>query len=137
MAQKKRIAKMFGVLVLGGAMLAKAEETPKSPKTSAEPQSETDKTQTPAINPSPATKPRAPTVKRPEQPSRPTLERTPKFPKASEICQVELTLHKYDRDGVTPVKTCLDGKSSDEIMKLVEKAKKQTCQSPFCGCWLG
>ena len=52
-------------------------------------------------------------------------------------CQLEFTFNKYSRDGVNSSRTCLDGKKDAEILKIIEEAKTQTCQSPFCGCWLG
>ena len=57
--------------------------------------------------------------------------------KDNEFCQLEFTLYEYDRDGAVETKTCLDEKSDKEILEIINKAKKKTCASPFCGCWLG
>ena len=140
--RKRKLPKCLACWCWGGAMLAKAEEAPKTPENAPGPHGETDGKSTGVAPTPPATTkvPQRPAQKQivPQDPSGPSSgTNTPKEHKTREFCQVELTLNKYDRSGVTPIKTCLDGKSSEEILKLVEKAKKQTCQSPFCGCWLG
>ena len=64
-------------------------------------------------------------------------KRESKKKKDNEFCQLEFTLYEYDRDGAVETKTCLDEKSDKEILEIINKAKKKTCASPFCGCWLG
>ena len=121
MAAGNQAAKLFGALVLGGGMLVHA----------AEPQEQTKDAKT---GPGDQAKPvPAPT-------SKPTTKRgdRPKAKTQNKFCQIELTLNKFDRGGnKSPITTCIDGKTDAEILKLVEDAKKQTCSSPFCGCWLG
>lgn len=52
-------------------------------------------------------------------------------------CQLEFTLNKYAREGVDHEVTCLDELSEAEIKKVIDNAREQTCNSAFCGCWLG
>ena len=136
MPNRRRVSKMFGALVLGGGLIAQAQALPNPP-------SNTPK-QPPATTPDnmKTVAPDAPTKRAPGTasktnpvPSKIPDVRPPPGPKT--YCQLEFTLNQYDRDDVKKVKTCLDGKSHAEILKVIEDAKKNTCASPFCGCWLG
>ncbi|MEE2786960.1 MAG: hypothetical protein VX589_06440 [Myxococcota bacterium] len=139
MASRRRVAKMFGALVLGGSMLARAEEPPtqteptRAPSPAAEPArpgppASTEQTAKPAPAPRPSPAPAPPSSSPPET-STPSAGQT--------YCQLELTHNQYDRARVKTVKTCLDGKTDAEILKVIKEAQMKTCQSPFCGCWLG
>ena len=116
MANGNHIAKLFGVLVLGSSVLLHAAEPGDAP-------------QVPKPGPDESAKP---TPGDRVQPT-PTKAKKP----VNKYCQIELTLNRYDRNSVQKVTTCLDGKTNAEILKTVEEAKNETCQSPFCGCWLG
>ena len=116
MANGNQIAKLFGVLVLGSSVLLQAAEPGEAPK---QPNTGPDESATPT--PGDRAQPTPPKVKEP----------------VNKFCQIALTLNKYDRNSVQKVTTCLDGKTNAEILKTVEDAKKETCRSPFCGCWLG
>ena len=107
MSQNTKIAKMFGALVLGSGVMLSASTNATPPE-------------------KPDTKP-------------PSREATPEKPPENPYCQLEFTLLQYEKDNAPPIpsKTCLDGKSDAEILKIINEAKKKTCQSPFCGCWLG
>ena len=59
------------------------------------------------------------------------------FKSDDSYCQLEFTLKKYDREGYEKDVTCLDELSDAEIIKVIKESKADTCQSPFCGCWLG
>ena len=115
-------AKMFGALVLGSGTLL------SSPQVGAEPSKQ------------PPPKPVKSNVERPSLSPAPPQSATPpptNQPKRDPYCQLEFTLHRYEqRRPITEI-TCLDGKSDAEILKIVKEAKTHTCQSPFCGCWLG
>ena len=54
-------------------------------------------------------------------------------------CQIEVTLHEYNDKGhsQSQTKICLDQKSESEIIEFIKESRKNTCQTPFCGCWLG
>ena len=118
---------MFGVLVFGGSMLVHAEEPPKTPTNS-------DDAGVPGA-PSATESAKPAESQQPAIPSKKTEARSPTQPATR--CQLEFTLNKYSQGGVKHIKTCFDGKSDAEILKMIEEAKKQTCRSPFCGCWLG
>ena len=130
---------MFGALVLGGGLLvnnAKADpDTDSSPKTDnpkTPEKNDTEKQPLPTTEKEDSTT-RSPTTEdRPADP-RPVVETKPPI----ENCQLTFTLYKYDRESAEPVHTCLDNKTDEEILKVIGEAKKQTCMSPFCGCWLG
>ena len=130
---------MFNVLVLGSSALI------HSPPVEAEPTAH-------KINNKDQTK--APTQKEPKsqkinQPkasnSNSVQPRPSQVPKVRVIdhnephCQIEVTLHKYNDKGhsQTQTKTCLDQKSEREIIEFIKESRKKTCQTPFCGCWLG
>jgi len=121
MNDTSRISKMFGALVLGGGMLVTSTEVEANPgdksddKSSAETKSE---------SPKPADRLEAPSENHQVLP-------------AAQYCQLEFILYKYDRERVEPVRTCLDEKKDEEILQIIKEAKTKTCQSPFCGCWLG
>jgi hypothetical protein len=55
------------------------------------------------------------------------------------LCQIMFSLSRYDRDGVREHTdtVCLDEKTDEEILTVIREAREETCQSPFCGCWLG
>ena len=84
---KNNIGKMFGVLVLGGSMMAVANGAT-----------------------------------------------------SDDLCQTEVVSKKYDYEG-TPLPfskaTCIDEASDETVLKIVEESRKEACNSPFCGCWLG
>ena len=117
MSPSSNIGKMFGALVLGGGVLlsSNGEATPPATK-----------------NDSPTTKETAPTQQDSEK-SKKTSE--------NEFCQLEFTHIQYSGEGRTLCKTlnttCLDEKTDEEILKIIKEAQKNTCSSPFCGCWLG
>ena len=113
MSQTAKISKMFGALVLGGGVLlaSNSEATPPAESNDDSPAKESTQ----------EAPPKTETVQKEEDP----------------ICQLGFTLTTYDRERVIPTKTCLDGKSDEEILKIINEAKKKTCQPPFCGCWLG
>ena len=122
---------MFGALVLGGGLLmtsggAEAEPVVPPPEQKDNTSSGATGEQTPTTVPSAKADLLKQTEKR-------RLEKT----RPAKNCQLEFTLNKYSRQGVNSSKTCLDGKKDAEILKIIEEAKAQTCQSPFCGCWLG
>jgi hypothetical protein len=137
MGKRTRISKMFGPLVLGGGMLVQSMDAEANPV-------EQEPTEEPPIDESrKATDEqkggaKAPSTVEAEEPQtgEPVAVESSED-EASGTCQLEFTLHEYDRDGVASSKTCLDGKSNAEILEIVEEAKNQTCASPFCGCWLG
>ena len=121
MSQSKGVAKMFSVLVLGASTVLHASEPPP-PSEAAPPETGDQPTSLPThTRPSPEA----------DQPA--TMPAAQK----NEHCQLEFTFNRYDRERVQSITTCLDGKNDEEIMKLINDAKKQTCSSPFCGCWLG
>ena len=122
MANGHRVAKMFGVLVLGAGAIVQASE-PTTPEASAKSGPGEQPTTMPTTQPQ---------TKEPAK--QPTTMPAAKPP---EHCQLEFTFNRYDRERVQSIKTCLDGKSDEEIMKIINDAKNQTCASPFCGCWLG
>lgn len=120
MHTKSKISKMFGALVLGGGVLITSTNSDAEPA---------DNTETSSEDKSPADLEKSTA----EPLKTPVLEKdTPK-----DNCQLEFTLYKYDRAGVEAVKTCLDDKNDEEILKIIKEAKTQTCKTPFCGCWLG
>ena len=119
MKHSRTTAKMFGVLVLGAAAIAEANE-PKPPVD----QDAQPPTSQPSTADAQTAKPIIPPATSPQT-------------KRDEHCQLEFTLNRYSREGVEHIKTCLDGKTQAEILKVIDDAKKQTCGSPFCGCWLG
>jgi len=116
MSQSSNISKMFGALVLGGGVLlsSSGEATPPATK-----------------NPEPAAKETTPEKKSTDD----------KKNKENEFCQLEFTHIQYNGEGrtltKTLTKTCLDEKKDEEILKIIKDAQKNTCMSPFCGCWLG
>ena len=115
-------AKMFGALVLGSGTLL------SSPQAGAEPSEQ------------PPPKPVKSHADRPQTPPPPPQGAPPPTtnqPKRDPNCQLEITLHRYEkRQPITEI-TCLDDKSDAEILKIVKEAKTHVCQSFFCGCWLG
>ena len=115
MSQNSKIAKMFGALVLGGGMLMTSSTNATPPKS-------TD------IKEAPPESTRGPE-------SAGERDNTPPVEKG--ICQLAFALTKYSESPPTRYPICLDGKSDTEILKIIKEAKDQTCQSPFCGCWLG
>jgi len=124
MADGNQIAKLFGVLVLGSSFLLHAAEpgdAPKQPNTGPDDSAKPTPGETAKSAPGERTPPTPPKAKQP----------------VNKFCQIALTLNQYDRKSVQKVTTCLDGKTNAEILKAVEDAKKETCRSPFCGCWLG
>lgn len=54
-------------------------------------------------------------------------------------CQLEVALNKYDTGGNLALRntTCIDSMNSEEILKVIEEGRKDSCLTPFCGCWLG
>ena len=122
---------MFGALVLGGGLLMTsggAEAEPVEP-----PAEKKDNTSSSATGEQkPVTVPPA-KIETLKQAENKRLDKT----RPAKHCQLEFTFNKYSRDGVNSARTCLDGKKDAEILKVIEEAKTQTCQSPFCGCWLG
>jgi hypothetical protein len=131
MANKSKISKMFGALVLGGCFHQ------SNPANSGEPEADTTEAK-PAIQ--------DPTQPTSENPSRPNQDKSPEEAAPADYCQLEFNLNKYARfnepgaeEGKVDerVRTCLDDKPDEEILKIIKEAKTQTCNSPFCGCWLG
>ena len=120
MENQSKISKMFGALVLGGGMLVTA------PNSSADPVVDPDKT-TEKNNPEETR----------ERLNKPIQDQSIEKNRPADNCQLEFTLYKYHRDGVDPIKTCLDDKDDEEILKIIKEAKTKTCSTPFCGCWLG
>ena len=59
------------------------------------------------------------------------------------ICQVSMVQKDYNgnfggqKEDLVVKTVCLDGKSDEEVLEIVNDAKEQSCFSPFCGCWLG
>jgi len=143
-----RISKMFGALVLGGGMLiqtteAEAEPSAQNPNTKPAEHKDTE-----ATGKASNTKDRLAQKKQKksssEKPVLPNSDQAKRPPTQDQTqtnphCQLNFTLHKYDRDGVSNFNTttCLDDKSDAEILSIIKEAKKQTCNTPFCGCWLG
>ncbi len=121
MSSGQKVGKMFGVLVLGaGAILHSVDPASAQEKTNVGPGDQPTSAPTKATPKAPSSQPTTmPAVKEPEH------------------CQLEFTFNRYDRERVQSIKTCLDGKSDEEVMKIINDAKNQTCASPFCGCWLG
>ena len=113
MNQSSNIGKMFGALVLGGGVLLSSNGEANPPATE---------------NKESTTKEAAPQKEESTQ---------DKKPEENEFCQLEFTHIQYDREGRTQIKTCLDDKKDEEILKIIKEAQKKTCMSPFCGCWLG
>jgi hypothetical protein len=153
MHTKSKVSKMFGALVLGGGMLVAStnaiadpvenpESTPEE-KTSEELVSKKKKSRKKPFKKKKSegevleekglelSKNEADPVNIPEEDSQLVLER----PEGD--CQLEFTLYLYNRDGVEAEKTCLDEKDDEEILSIIKEAKTQTCNTPFCGCWLG
>ena len=56
-----------------------------------------------------------------------------------EHCQLELSMNAYDSNGVRESTNtrCLDEKTDEEIRAVIQEARNETCETPFCGCWLG
>ncbi|MEC7987323.1 MAG: hypothetical protein VX278_19285 [Myxococcota bacterium] len=134
MSKKTKVAKMFGALVVGGGLLVSCAQ--------AEPESQSDKPTPKETTPPKETTAPKDTSKEASSANRetssPPTSADPEQPHPTDThCQLSFTLYKYSRDGVDPVHTCLDDKSDKEILKVIEEAKKQTCASAFCGCWLG
>tara|TARA_B100000683_G_scaffold267744_1_gene301897 strand:+ start:727 stop:1074 length:348 start_codon:yes stop_codon:yes gene_type:complete len=115
MSQSSNISKMFGALVLGGGVLLSNNGKATPP--------ETQETKTPTTQPAPQ--------KEETKKEKPT--------EVNEFCQLEFTHIQYNEEGraKTLTKTCLDEKKDEEILKIIKDAQKNTCMSPFCGCWLG
>ena len=117
MSTSSNISKMFGALVLGGGVLLSnnGEATPPATK-----------------NPEATNKEVSPTPKESTE---------DKKNEENEFCQLEFTHIQYEGEGAnqskTLTKTCLDEKKDEEILKIIKEAQKNTCMSPFCGCWLG
>ena len=115
MADNAKIRTLFGALVVGGSVVLQGCAA-KDPAAVADGVSETEK---PVAEPD---------VKPADT----------KAPPPDDYCQVELVFHEYTREGDDrPQPTCLDKKSKEEIIELIEKAQAKACMSPFCGCWLG
>ena len=117
MSQSSNISKMFGALVLGGGVLLSSNGEANPPATKGTEPAKTEP---------------APTKEDAEQ-NKKTEE--------NEFCQLEFTHIQYNGEGrtltKTLTKTCLDEKKDEEILKIIKEAQKNTCMSPFCGCWLG
>ena len=96
--KQKNISKLFGVLVLGGAMMANGSDKPVDPD---------------PISPAPAC--------------------------ALKIVETAEFFNPVDPSNpdVLVNETCIDGKSDEEILKIVKEAREPSCMSPFCNCWLG
>ncbi|MCB0366956.1 MAG: hypothetical protein H6624_02590 [Bdellovibrionaceae bacterium] len=55
-----------------------------------------------------------------------------------EICQVAVVQKKYALNRPVQVTTvCIDQKSDEEAIQLIQEMRKESCYTPFCGCWLG
>ena len=129
MAQYGKVSTVFGALVIGGSMLlpgctGKAIET----------------TSNEGFDPTAGQGP-AKLGQGPARIESPSSLAPVSSAATSEVahCQLEFSQNKYNGNGV-PMKTdkiCLDEKTDAEILKFIEAARKETCQSPFCGCWLG
>ena len=112
---------LLGALVIGGGMLLPGCAVKASdPSEQAEPAVGEPAAETPpaALSPAPGLTLAAP---------------------ASPLCQIEFGLNRYNRDGIleSAERSCLDEKSDEEILTIIKEARKQTCETPFCGCWLG
>jgi hypothetical protein len=123
MRNKSKISKMFGALVLGGGILVTSTSSAADPAEIPEPTKN---------KPSEETKE---STKEPLHTPRPEKHLEKDAP--ADHCQLEFTLYKYNRDGAEAVKTCLDDKKDEEILNIIKEAKTKTCDTPFCGCWLG
>ena len=110
MSQTSTMTKMFGALVWGSGMILAGNTDASPPEKKEEPVSK---------------------EVQPKESSERAVE------KEEEFCQLEFTHIQYSREGELPTKTCLDEKTDKEILKLINEAKKKTCMTPFCGCWLG
>jgi hypothetical protein len=147
MNNHSRISKMFGVLVLGGGVLV------QPPQVNGEPTSK-DVLKNDALNQPMSKLKVAPTNEltaddqKPQETSKkeqiddqkpPPLVNSRMITHDQPHCQLEITLHQYDSKGhsQTQTKTCLDNKSETEIIKFIKTSREKTCQTPFCGCWLG
>ena len=138
MANQSKISKMFGALVLGGCIHqstpADSTQTASNPAEKSEAKSEVSEVKS--------------EVKNPEQ----GIEPAPREPDATkqaapeDHCQLEFNLNRYkqfntmeggDENSVERIRTCLDEITVEEILKIIQDAKAQTCKTPFCGCWLG
>ncbi len=122
MAHHGSVSRLFGALVIGGSMLlpgcaGKAIEAP--PNEGGSPM--------PAGAGAASEAPPAP------------LTRTQVSSHDVEHCQLEFSKSAYDRDGVRESTNtiCLDEKTDEEIRAVIQEARKETCETPFCGCWLG
>ena len=122
MAQDGSVSKLFGALVIGGSMLlpgcaGKAIEAAPNEGGASTPSGAEAASEAP---PPPGGSP---------------------LISSHEIahCQMEFSLSAYDRDGIRESTNtiCLDEKTDEEILTVIKEARKETCQTPFCGCWLG
>ena len=99
MSNQSRISKMFGALVLGGGILVTATSTQADPTEDSGRKSEVEKKK--ETTESGESKESSNRLKPPHD--RPSQIDPPK-----DHCQLEFTLYTYDREGVEPVKTCLE-----------------------------
>ena len=137
---------MFGALVLGGGLLVATTDSNADPDTDSEKKTEKqpEKKEVPAQQQESNTKSKEAIQHPKDNPRENTTQGSlsepltePQARPSVTNCQMEFTLYKYDRESIEPVHTCLDEKTNEEILKIIEESKKQTCMSPFCGCWLG
>ena len=123
MADHAKIRTLFGALVVGGGMVLQGCAG-KDPSAAADGVAETDKSATEPTSTAPGDKA--------------STDEKSQIAVDPNYCQVELVFHEYTREGEDrPQKTCLDGKSKEDILKRIEEAQAKACMSPFCGCWLG
>jgi len=54
-------------------------------------------------------------------------------------CQMELVSKSYDMLGELQGSsvTCIDKIDDEMVALLIKEARKKSCATPFCGCWLG
>ena len=93
MSTSKNMGKLFSALVLGGSMMAQADDSGL---------------------------------------------KIEEVQEVEAICQVAMTKTTYQMNFESKQETtCLDQKTDEEVLKIVNDAKEESCISPFCGCWLG
>ena len=132
MTTHSRISKMFGALVLGGCFHQSRPANSSGPEAGPVEAAESKTVEQKAENAGRQASENSKTSDAAEAPP-------------EDYCQLEFNLNKYARSsdpaaeegGVEKIRTCLDEKSDEEILKIIQDAKSQTCNSPFCGCWLG
>ena len=138
MSNHTRVSKMFGALVLGGSLLVHSSPTEADPPKPSSPSPTPTKSMNPEKDPPSTRGLKAPLAQLKNQQTALPPPSDQRIQRPKNDCQLEFTHYKYKRDDkIESVSTCLDEKNDEEILKIIKEAKKQTCRSPFCGCWLG